>query len=318
MLFITNRVLKQSHRSRAGRKISFDFADNTALPSLFFCRRNGQNDYTEILSTPFFDELRQSPASQVLLYLHGSNSQPEETIFPKAEKLQDLFDDKQANLVQVVPLVWPCLGDESIVVKYYTDRDAADQSNVAFGRAMAKFTEWQSGRDDDETLCVKRINVLAHSMGARVLRGALRWWSGEILRFEPPQPFRNVFLPAADVVNQTLERGQDGYLITIAARNVVVYFASDDLALRASKVANATQVSRRLGHTGPYDMSKVPAHVFAKDCDDFNTDYDPPLGHSYFLDDEHGNPGKVFDDMFAAVHDGRVPGWRERTRSFVL
>ena len=317
MLFITNRVLRQSHRSRAGRKVSFDYGDNTALPSLFFCRRNGQDDYTEILSAPFFEELRQSPAGQVLLYLHGFNSLPEETIFPRAAKLQERFDEKEQNLVQVVPLVWPCLSGESIVQRYYTDRDAADHSNVAFARALAKFAEWRSG-GDGETLCAKRINVLAHSMGARVLREALRWWCREILRFEPAQLFRNVFLPAADLINETLERGRDGHLITIAARNVVVYFAYDDLALRASKAANAMQVSRRLGHTGPYDMSKVPAHVFAKDCDDFNNDYDPPLGHSYFLDDEDGHPGKVFEDMVAAVRDGRVPGWDQPTRSFVL
>jgi esterase/lipase superfamily enzyme len=317
MLFITNRVLRQSHRSRAGRNVSFDYADNTALPSLFFCRRNGQDDYTEVLSVPFFEELRQSPAEQILLFLHGFNSLPEDAIFQRATKLQERFDEKKQNLVQVVPLVWPCLRGESIVQRYYTDRDAADQSNVAFGRALAKFAAWRDG-GDSETFCAKRINVLAHSMGARVLREALAWWCREILRFEPPQLFRNVFLPAADLINETLEPGRDGHLITIAARNVAVYFAYDDLALRASKVANAIQVSRRLGHTGPYDMSEVPAQVFAKDCSDFNNTYDPPLGHSYFLDDDEGQPGKVFEDMAAAVRVGRVPDSDQPTRSFVL
>jgi hypothetical protein len=62
-----------------------------------------------------------------------------------------------------------------------------------------------------------------------------------------------------------------------AARNVVVYFSYDDLALRASKGANASlrSVSRRLGHTGPYDMTKVPANVYAIDCDKVAMRYDP-------------------------------------------
>ncbi len=100
-----------------------------------------------------------------------------------------------------------------------------------------------------------------------------------------------------------------GIDITEASRNVVVYFASDDLALRASKGANLRHriASRRLGHTGPEDMRKVPDNVYALDCDDVNTAYDTPKGHSYFLDDDDGNPGNVFQHMLACVQSGRVP-----------
>jgi hypothetical protein len=43
------------------------------------------------------------------------------------------------------------------------------------------------------------------------------------------------------------------------------------------------------------------------DCDDYNTLYDPPKGHSYFLQDEHGQPGAVFRHIAACVDSGRVP-----------
>ena len=315
MLFITNRVLKQSHRSRAGREVRFDLADNSALPSLFFCRRNGRDDYTEILSGPFFEELRASPAEQILLYLHGFNEWPEDNIFQKAEALQRGFDAAQANLVQVVPLVWPCAKGSTIVERYYTDQHAADMSGYAFARALAKLQDWQAGTDEP---CKKRINVLAHSMGNRVFRETVRVWSWEIIRHEPPLVFRNAFLVAADVINETLERGHDGKLIPIASRNVVVYFAADDLALRASKVANARQVSRRLGHTGPEDMARVPANVYAKDCDNFNNQYDTKSGHTYFLHAPDGSLGRLLIDMIECVRTGRVPGAGGPQRTFML
>ena len=52
-----------------------------------------------------------------------------------------------------------------------------------------------------------------------------------------------------------------------------MYFASDDLGLRASKACNLKSriASRRLGHTGPEEMDKVPGNVYAVDCDNLNT-----------------------------------------------
>lgn len=78
---------------------------------------------------------------------------------------------------------------------------------------------------------------------------------------------------AADVVNESLEREQKGIHVCHASRNVTVYFASDDLALRASKASNLKNriASRRLGHTGPEDMSKAPGNVYAVDRDNLNT-----------------------------------------------
>jgi esterase/lipase superfamily enzyme len=145
-------------------------------------------------------------------------------------------------------------------------------------------------------------------MGNRVFRQALRAWNKYDLPAGVPLLFRNTFLVAADVVNETLEKGNPGELISHASRNVSVYFASDDLALRSSKVSNLKNkiASRRLGHTGPENINKVNSNVYAIDCDNYNTRYDSPKGHSYFLDDENGNPGKIFEHMFDSMKLGRV------------
>ena len=48
-------------------------------------------------------------------------------------------------------------------------------------------------------------------------------------------------------------------------------------------------------------MSKVPKNVYAVDCDDVNTKYDSPVGHTYF------QSGVVFNHIFNAIEIGRVP-----------
>jgi hypothetical protein len=62
---------------------------------------------------------------------------------------------------------------------------------------------------------------------------------------------------AVDVVNHTLEHGEDGQYIPDAARNAVVHYVNDDLSMPASKIGNIKNitVSRRLGITGPEDLN---------------------------------------------------------------
>ncbi len=290
--------------------MDFDLRDSDALQSLFFCERRGPGDYTEIGSAGFMQRLKESPAEQILVFIHGFNNQPENAAFQRAEKLQELFDAEAAGLVEVVALIWPCLptqGTREFINGYYSDQLAADASALAFGRALSRLQAWQLENIEKNDPCLKRINVLAHSMGNRVLRGAVKWWAEELLGSGPALLFRNLFLMAADVANETLQRGHEGESLTAAARNVVCHFSYDDLALRASKSANASlrSVSRRLGHTGPYDMTKVPANVYAVDCDQVAMRYDPKSGHTYFLKDGRGNPGKVFKHILKCVQDAR-------------
>ncbi len=314
MLFITNRALKQSSRSRAGRLISFDLSNNEAQQSIYFCRREDKDKYTEVTSKPFLEELRRSETEEILVFVHGFSNLPEPDVFPRANALQTLFDKNCTKKIQVVPLIWPCDKDFGVAKDYFDDQFAADGSGIAFGRALQIFYGWQLRQiesRDEEVPCLKRIHVLAHSMGNRVFRETMRVFALKLLRREPPILFRNSFLVAADIVNESLEAGNPGAFIPMVARNAIVYFASDDRALQSSKVANVRQWSRRLGHTGPENMAKVARNVYALDCGAVNTDYDFPLGHSYFLYDQNGTagskPGRVFQHICECVETGRIP-----------
>ncbi|QUS57386.1 alpha/beta hydrolase [Pseudovibrio brasiliensis] len=310
MLFITNRIPKQGMKSIAGRDFEFDLENNNVANSVFYCKVNKTGRATEVMSGNFLTEVRDSGYEQVLLYCHGFSNMPED-IFKRAMTLQSLFDNKQNKHVLVIPMIWPCDNDKGVVKDYWDDQRAADSSAFAFARVFDRFLTWQGSTESktNDIPCLMRINILAHSMGARVYRGALESWEKNSLKDGVPFLFRNSFLMAADIVNEALEKGKSGELITHASKNVVVYHASDDLALRASKAANLKNgvASRRLGHTGPEDLRKVSKNVFSIDCDEVNSVYDFPKGHSYFASDKEGEEGgEVFKHMLQCITAGRV------------
>ena len=325
MLFVTNRVLEQGltplptagTEFRLARSVNFVLENNQAEQSFYCCRRTGPYDYTEIGSANFFDELKALKVDQLLLYIHGFSTSPEQA-FDQATKLQSLLDalyqvnkrdTDESPKIAVIPLVWPCDNDFGRVQDYFDDQKAADASGLAYMRLLQKFLNWREENSTLENPCLKRVNVLSYSMGNRVLRGALQLSAKYYPQNGPTLLFRNVFMAAADVVNESLEPGNSGGVIPPMSRNVVVYYAADDLALRASKVANvkSSTASRRLGHTGPERMEKVPKNVYAIDCDDFNNRYDR-LGHTYFLDDpQTGDAGLLLRHAWICMRTGRVP-----------
>ncbi|GBD43361.1 hypothetical protein HRbin40_00834 [bacterium HR40] len=314
MLFLTNRALVEGPRSQPGRRVHFDLADNEPRASLFFCERRGPGDVIELGAAAWFDRLRRSPRRQVLLFVHGFNVQPEPSAFPTALRLQSGLDRLLGPEVEVVPVIWPCDDDFGLLLDYFDDQEAAEMSGFAYARAIGKFL---ADRERSAVQCLKHVNLLAHSMGNRLLRFALARFAethGAV-----PALFRSIFMVAADVANETLEPGRPGFAITRAARNVVVYFAADDFALRSSKIANLKNrvVSRRLGHTGPENPDRTPRNVFAVDCDAVNGCYDR-LGHTYFLDDADGRPGAVLQHIAATLATGTPPGFQNGSRSFRL
>ena len=313
MLFATNRTPTQSAKSQKGRKISFSMQNTGVRQDMYFCQRNGVDDYNEIGTKAFFQELKNLDSdTQVLFYIHGFNNIGEPDIFPNAEILQSMFDEVSPGLVHIVPLIWPCDDDSAIAFMddYWDDQRASRASGDAFARMLGKFDDWRKEEAKKAEPCTRRMNVLAHSMGNRVFRNAINSWVKHDMGGNMPQLFRNVFMVAADVVNHTLEYKENGRFIPDSARNVVVYYANDDLAMPASKISNLKNmtVSRRLGMTGPESMSetKLARNVYEVDCDDFNNSWGDRKGHTYFLRNAAGNISPVILHMIKAIKGGRV------------
>lgn len=313
MLFATNRTPTQSARTRRGRKISFSMQNTGVRQDMYFCKRNGIDDYNEIGGKAFFQALKDlNSDTQILFYIHGFNNTGEPDIFPNAEVLQSMFNEVSPGLVYVVPLIWPCDDDAAIAFMddYWDDQRSSRASGDAFARMLGKFDDWRKEEATKPEPCSRRMNMLAHSMGNRVFRNAISSWVKDDMGGNMPQLFRNVFMVAADVVNHTLEYKEKGGYIPDSARNVVVYYANDDLAMPASKLANLKNmtVSRRLGMTGPESMSdnKLARNVYEVDCDDFNNSWGDKKGHTYFLRNSTGVISPVILHMIAAIKRGRV------------
>lgn len=322
MLFITSRMPTVNTEPELNLRFEFDLGNNASSRGFFCCRRKRRGAYEELGSKNLLSAIKASRYRQVLLYIHGFSNLPED-VFRDAEEFQALCNKQKVREILVIPVIWPCDNDLGIVKDYWDDQKAADQSAFAFARMMQKFMEWRNSPEfnpaDDP--CLKRINILAHSMGNRVLRQTLTNWYKYYQPAGLPLLFRNSFLVAADILNESLHKGQEGELISHAARNVVVYYASDDLALRASKISNLknAEASRRLGHTGPEDMELTSKNVYAVDCDEVNTLYDAPTGHSYFRSGtKKGESGVVFNHIFDTMLSGRVFPKDESRKSAIL
>lgn len=309
MLFITNRLPKGSWVTTVGRNFTFDLKNNTPSTSMYFCEYNDTtNESKELGSGLFLNKVRTATQKQIVLYIHGFSNLPND-VFKAAKEFQDLCDLELENEVLVIPLIWPCDSDAGIIKDYWDDEIAADASGPSFARVLARFLEWRDENlaDENKDPCYKRINVVAHSMGNRVFRGAINIWEKQFSSNGVPLIFRNSFLIAADIENDSLEYGAPGDGIGSASKNVVVYYAADDYALGASKVANR-KFTHRLGHLGPRDMALVPKNVFAVNCDAVNNIYDNPKGHSYFRSAQKSEliPGLVFRHIFSCILTGRL------------
>ena len=95
---------------------------------------------------------------------------------PDAQRLQALCDALDPDLAEVVPIVWPCDDEFGIVLDYWDDQQAATASGLALARVLGKFMAWRDRLGTEET-CLKHVNIVAHSMGNRVLESALASWA---------------------------------------------------------------------------------------------------------------------------------------------
>lgn len=295
MLFVTNRVPDEGVNSVVDRRVTFDDKKSDASNSLFYCESKLTPkglEYFERMSGGFLGSLKNSSKGSILLYIHGYNTEPSSAIV-KGELLQKLLDAIDPTAVEVVTVVWPCIGDQgdglAQVLEYWGDQDAADMTGPVFARVLSRFMAWQQEKAQQDTPCLKRLNVLAHSMGNRVLMNTLNYWATNFGDNGIPLMFRNAFLIGADIPSKALEDGQPGWFISLACRNVSVYYASDDKRMSQSKIANVKRTGvwgSRLGDQGPERLNKTKDNVYRIDCDSFNNDFDSKAGHSYFLTDD--------------------------------
>jgi esterase/lipase superfamily enzyme len=199
--------------------------------------RNNPAEYFQLLGIQDMDreallrdlaDARANPDSSILLFVHGFNVTFSEGALRAAQLAHDLSFPGRVFLYS-----WPSVGN---IQAYWTDEDSARISTPRFGRLLADLS--RTG--------IKRIYIVAHSMGTRLVIPSvnnLRTSGGDLTKVSA------LLLAAADF-NQIEFKDIAGSFAQMrqTGANVTIYAASNDFALKISKVIHSY---RRLGESDP-------------------------------------------------------------------
>jgi len=223
----------------------------------------------------FTGELRaalgKSERQEVLLYVHGFNTDFERSMRRGAQLAHDLDHGG-------VPMVfaWPSAGN---VAGYIADLNNADWASAHLAEILRLLAS-DTGAN--------RIDLVAHSMGSRVLIQALDKLSHGRVATDPPL-FGEIIFAAPDVDSDIFAAALTR-LRPLAGR-FTLYVSSNDVALSASRRLAGDHP--RAGESGPgmvvtADMDTVDASAAGGDL----------LGHEYF-----GESGPVLNDIRLLLRD---------------
>ena len=236
---------------------------------------NGRETFTATLQDAIYYE----GSDAILLFVHGFNVKFDEALVRAAQLSNDLSRNDAYDVGIPVLYSWPSAGEVSIE-QYRADRDRSLNSAPYLEEFLDLITE---------DLDVSRINIIAHSMGNRVLTKALEDYARDyLIRHERDDLEFRILLVAADVERDVFAAA-NGVFDNLDA-NITIYTSDTDRALYASNILNQ---AKRLGETDtdkPYirnaqnyqtiDATAVTTQLFG-------------TGHNYYSD----NPTILWDMM---------------------
>ncbi|MFM0716705.1 alpha/beta hydrolase [Paraburkholderia strydomiana] len=276
VLFVTNRNFDDRFStSAAGKNLSYGAADVElayASPNpvveganrlIRYLTSGGgvRVDWKNVSSTPisdsFFNVATQVPTKAPLVFVHGFAND-----FKDA--LQGAAWIEWNSKRPVIVFSWPSIGHVTVDA-YHKDQHTADNSEDM----LAQFLGQLRKGDDKET----DIDIVVHSMGARLLLGALEKIESSDAKAKPPK-FRQLLLVAPDVPQAQLHR--EWPELHKYFKNVGTLYSSDhDRALILSKKFLNVRAVPRAGLAPPVEVEQKIESVFVGD-DEFSV-----TGHSY-------------------------------------
>jgi esterase/lipase superfamily enzyme len=220
--------------------------------------------------------LKASPKREALLFVHGFNVTFDDAARRAAQLSYDLGFDGPTALFS-----WPSQGSV-LPLDYTKDQRNADLSADSLKSFLQMFTK--TGADTS-------VHVIAHSMGNRVLAGALERLASDAATKK--SPLRQVALIAPDIDAELFRRAAGN--IAGTAERVTLYASSEDAAL---KVAQRVAGYRRAGQAGSDIL--VLSGIDTVDASSVNTSL-VGLGHAYYADNS-----TILSDLFSVLR-GRKP-----------
>lgn len=243
-----------------------------------------ETDVAKIGGGRFLDDIRKAmlDGQDTLVFIHGFNVTFNGAIEAGARLARDVriragaTDDGRP--VNVVVFSWPSDGEAVPFMSYYSDREDARASGPALARTYLKLRDFlEQLRNVDR--CDRSIHLMAHSMGAYVLRQGLQ----AALAKDPDglvRIFDQILLAAPDEDDDTFEQDSKLKPLPRIGRQVTVYFNPSDRALVISDKTKGNP--DRLGSDGPRLIDMLPKKVVLVDCRNVAGDADALVQHSYY------------------------------------
>ena len=203
------------------------------------------SDRTEWMKGPSFQEdttldRKEVRGKNVLLLVHGYNDSPQEALSTYRLINAHVSSFKGAHFEDVViGYLWP--GDDN-PLQYFDARRHVSK----LAKTMRSHLEFLSGS-------ASRVDVLAHSMGNRLMFEALNTPSTQKL-------IHHFYSLAAAVGSETLEPNQQYYLSTQNCEKIFIFYSKRDEVLRWCYTL-AGKGRGPIGYGGARDPEKLPANV---------------------------------------------------------
>jgi esterase/lipase superfamily enzyme len=240
-----------------------------------------ENGFVVKGSDRFLKDLHRAMAgerSDTLTFIHGFNVSFMGALAAGAELAREVRIDGRA--LNIVVFSWPSDGTAVPLMSYYSDREDARVSGPALARAFLRLKQFVTEDLAKDDYCQRCLHLMAHSMGAYVLRNGLQ----AVIAKDPKslvRLFDQILLAAPDEDDDTFENDQKLKLLPAIGRQVTVYFNPRDRALLISDKTKANP--DRLGSDGPRLIDLLPKKVVLVDCRNIATVADEVIQHSYYI-----------------------------------
>jgi esterase/lipase superfamily enzyme len=181
-------------------------------------------------------------------------------------KLHKLYVEPEDSTIQeIVLFTWPAQGK---LLQYRDDARDAEVSGYALARAYRKLqgtlSEWYRPDSDGKiklNFCRRKIHLMAHSMGGRVVESMIRDLKRQHINLR--SVFSEIVLVAADVDYDALESPNDMNALIDLGERVHIYYHREDKALGISETTK--NAFNRLGKWGPKNTMKLADDIIEAD-----------------------------------------------------
>ncbi len=236
-------------------------------------------DISQLDSDSFLNEIKnkvnESPETDALLFIHGYNVGFTESVMRTAQMTADIG-------FRGAPIVysWP---SRKSIMKYFADEATATGYSVDSIIELIKNIRMKTG--------AKRVHLIAHSMGNRLLTDALKSLNDQ--GFTKQFQFNQVILAAPDIDAEVFVKHIAPKIVN-SGKQVTLYTSVHDLALWVSGGIHGVQ---RAGKSG--ERLAVVEGIDTVDASKESTDI---LGHGYFAQSK-----ALIQDIFSTIRHGHSP-----------